>query len=189
VRQIGRKEIGGDSMMHRKLFWGFALATGIVLVSVLIVANWRANVLPFGVQADRIEVFKSKHLMLLLNGSKTLKSYTVSLGRGSSGPKVMEGDGRTPEGTYKIDFRNKESRFHLSLHVSYPDSAATRRAQQLHVSPGGAIMIHGIRNGLGWIGKFHRLIDWTDGCIAVTNPEIEEIWAAIPDGVPISIYP
>ena len=88
-----------------------------------------------------------------------------------------------------LDSRNPQSRFHLSIHISYPNAVDVEAARRAGVRPGGAIMIHGIQNGLGWIGRFHRFWDWTDGCIAVTNSEIEEIWRAVPDGTPIEIRP
>ena len=116
-----------------------------------------------------------------------IKSYRVSLGRNPLGPKQQEGDKRTPEGLYRIDKRNEKSGFHRALHVSYPESRDFAAAAARGVSPGGDIMIHGLHNGLGWMGKLHRLVDWTAGCIAVTDPEIEEIWAAVPDGTPVEI--
>jgi murein L,D-transpeptidase YafK len=132
---------------------------------------------------------KSERRLLLLRGEETLKAYTVVLGREPRGRKMREGDGRTPEGSYHLDWRNPKSRFHLSLHVSYPNESDRARAAAAGVPPGGDIMIHGLRNGLGWIGKLHRFVDWTDGCIAVTSHEIEEIWRAVDDGTPIEIRP
>ena len=111
----------------------------------------------------------------------------MSLGREPVGPKKAEGDRRTPEGVYTIDTRIERSAFHRALHISYPNVADRAAAQSAGVSPGGAIMIHGIRNGLGWLGRAHRLIDWTSGCVAVTNPEIEELWRAVRDGTPVEI--
>jgi murein L,D-transpeptidase YafK len=116
-------------------------------------------------------------------------SYSVALARGGLGPKERQGDHKTPEGLYVIDSRNQSSRFHLALHVSYPNEADRERARKLRVDPGGNIMIHGIHNGLGWLGASHRLIDWTDGCIAVTDREIEDIWTLVPNGTPIEIQP
>jgi murein L,D-transpeptidase YafK len=132
---------------------------------------------------------KSERRLLLLRDKETLKAYTIVLGRETHGHKMREGDGRTPEGNYRLDWRNPNSRFHLSLHISYPDDADRARAAGAGVPPGGDIMIHGLRNGLGWIGKLHRFVDWTDGCIALTNREIEEIWRAVDDGTPIEIRP
>ncbi|RYD70798.1 MAG: hypothetical protein EOP84_26055, partial [Verrucomicrobiaceae bacterium] len=94
-----------------------------------------------------------------------------------------------PEGNYIIDWRNPKSVCFRSLHISYPDSADKARARTQGVSPGGNIMIHGLPNGFGWIGRLHRLRNWTDGCVGVTNPEMLELWQAIPDGTPIEIRP
>ena len=113
--------------------------------------------------------------------------YEVALGSSPVGHKQREGDGRTPEGRYLLDWRNPRSAFHLSLHLSYPDAVDTKAADARGEDPGGMIMIHGMRNGLGWIGAAHRLMDWTDGCIAVTNEEIREIWSLVPNGTPIEI--
>jgi murein L,D-transpeptidase YafK len=140
-------------------------------------------------KVQRVLVLKRQHQMLLLNGNNVVKTYTVAIGRGGLAPKERQGDHRTPEGLYEIDRRKSNSRFHRALHVSYPNEADRERASMLGVSPGGDIMIHGVMNGLGWLGSMHRLIDWTDGCIAVTDAEIEEIWRAVPDGTPVEIRP
>jgi len=114
-----------------------------------------------------------------------MKSYKVALGQNPVGPKTQEGDNRTPEGAYVIDRHNPKSSFHLSLHVSYPSAIDRERARRDGVLPGGDIMIHGARSGMSWIGPLHRLTDWTQGCIAVTNEEVEEIYALVTDGTPI----
>jgi murein L,D-transpeptidase YafK len=144
---------------------------------------------PKGGEADKVVVEKAARRMLLLSDGQVLREYKIALGRCPVGPKTEEGDGKTPEGEYIIDYRNSQSRFHLALHISYPNAADIKRAQVLGVSPGNHIMIHGIRNGFGRIGKVHRLFDWTEGCIAVTNEEIQEIWRLVPDGTPIRISP
>ena len=108
------------------------------------------------------------------------------LGFAPVGPKRQEGDGKTPEGHYRIDWRNPDSRFHRSLHVSYPDAGDVARAAARGVSPGGLIMIHGQPNALP-AGRVPG--DWTDGCIALSNAEIEALWEAVPDGTPIEIRP
>lgn len=118
-----------------------------------------------------------------------IRTYKVALGRGGLAPKVREGDNLTPEGRYVIDARNAGSRFHRALHISYPNAEDRQRAAQLNVLPGGTIMIHGLQNGLGWIGSAHRLVDWTRGCIAVTDGEIDEIWRMVPVGTPVEIRP
>lgn len=143
--------------------------------------------LPAGVLADRVLVEKSKRLLTLYRADQPLKQYRVSLGGNPLGHKVQEGDSRTPEGHYLIDFRKADSSYYRALHISYPSPADTDAARARGVAPGGAIMIHGIRNGLGWIGRLHRLLDWTAGCIALTDPEMRELWEAIADGTPIEI--
>lgn len=140
-------------------------------------------------RATSVVVEKGARRLTLFQGDKAIRIYRASLGGNPVGPKQREGDSRTPEGTYSIDGRNNRSRFHLSLHISYPDAADRARAAKDAVPPGSDIMIHGVRNGLGFIGGLHRLYDWTDGCIAVTNAEMEEIWALVDTGTPIEIRP
>jgi murein L,D-transpeptidase YafK len=140
-------------------------------------------------KVDRVLLKKSERQLILMTGETVLKNYKVALGRKPVGPKKKEGDNKTPEGSYIIDKHNPKSSFHLSLHISYPSAADRDRAQRDGVHPGGDIMIHGIKNGLGWIGSFHLLRDWTQGCIAVTNEEIEEIYALVSDGTPIELRP
>ena len=105
------------------------------------------------------------------------------------GAKTQHGDHKTPEGGYVLDRRNANSKFHRALHISYPNAKDREQARKRGVAPGGDIMLHGLPNGYGAIGGAHRLKDWTDGCIAVTNEEIEEIWRLVPDGTPIEISP
>jgi|SRR5579863_6608301 len=161
-------------------------SVGCALLLYQFGAGW-ASPTPF--QADKVVVLKSQRVLMLMKGEQVLKTYRVSLGPHPIGAKTREGDGKTPEGSYVLDRRNAKSRFHLSLHISYPDAADVARAQKLGLPPGGDIMVHGLPNGLGWVGGLHRYWDWTDGCIAVTNPEIEESWRAVPDGTPIEIKP
>jgi murein L,D-transpeptidase YafK len=134
-------------------------------------------------RADRIVVNKSRREMLLLSGDSVLRSYRIALGPNPAGHKVHEGDGRTPEGRYVIDWRNPRSRYHLSLHICYPNKADIERARAAGVAPGGDIMIHGQKDGHGGEG------DWTQGCIAIANAEMDEVWALVSDGTPIEIYP
>jgi murein L,D-transpeptidase YafK len=149
--------------------------------------NWRP--LPAGTTIDRIIVEKSLKRLSVFRGGERIKTYRVALGRNPVGPKQEEGDMKTPEGTYKIDRRNAQSSFHLALHISYPSDEDDQRAAERGVSAGFDIMIHGIQNGRGWIGAFHRWRDWTAGCIALTDEEIEELWRVTPDGTLIEIRP
>ena len=139
--------------------------------------------------ADRVLVEKSARKLSVFHRGMAIKTYRVALGGQPIGPKQQEGDMKTPEGVYSIDYRNPHSDYHLSLHVSYPGPEDVRRAAAQGVSPGGDIMIHGLPNGIGSLDASHLNKDWTEGCIAVTDEEIEELWRTIPDGTPIEIRP
>ncbi len=141
------------------------------------------------VQADKIVILKSARTLTLLSGGKVLKTYKVALGAVPVGPKRVEGDHKTPEGDFAIDAKNSHSQFHLSLHISYPSAADQKHARSLGQPPGGAIMIHGLAAPFAYLGPLHRRTDWTDGCIAVTNAEIEEIWKLVPVGTRVTIRP
>jgi len=147
-----------------------------------------AVVIPKG-PADRILIEKNERRLTLFAKGKMLKTYKIALGGNPDGPKERQGDNKTPEGTYSIDSRNRGSRYHLSLHISYPNAKDRKRAKQLGVSPGGDIMIHGIKNGFSWAGDLHTGVDWTKGCIAVTDEEIEEIEKVAPNGTIVEIRP
>ena len=147
------------------------------------------NPLPRGTTIDRIVVEKSARKLSVLANGETLKSYRVALGRSPLGAKQQEGDNKTPEGLYEVDGRNSQSDFHLALHISYPSDEDNRRAAERGVPAGFDIMIHGVQNGRGWIGAFHRLNDWTAGCIAVTDEEMEELWRVTQDGTTVEIRP
>ncbi len=140
-------------------------------------------------KADSILILKKDHVLELLKDGKVIRTYKVALGQGGLAPKEREGDGRTPEGRYIIDSRNAQSHYHKALHISYPNAEDRKRAARLGVSPGGAVMIHGLPDGKGWIGAGHRLYDWTLGCVAVTDTEIDEIWNMVPVGTPVEIRP
>jgi len=134
-------------------------------------------------RADRIVVNKGRREMLLLRGESVLRSYRIALGCEPVGHKQREGDGRTPEGRYIIDRRNPKSRYHLALHISYPNQADVARAHAAGVPPGGDVMIHGLKDGE------RREGDWTQGCIAVTDQEMDEIWGLVAEGTEIVIEP
>ena len=160
-----------------------------ILVAAVTAANVYSQVLASNTRADRVLVVKAEHKLTLYAGKEVLKMYVVALGRGPAGNKTQQGGHKTPEGNYILDRHNPNSRFYRSIHVSYPTAEQIAAARQRGVSPGGDIFIHGLPNGLGWLGRLHRRIDWTDGCIAVTDEEMDEIWRAVPDGTPIEIRP
>ena len=124
-----------------------------------------------------------------MSNGKELKSYKIALGANPVGPKQLQGDHKTPEGTYVLDRRNQRSRFYRSIHISYPSENDRAQAAKLGGDPGGDIMVHGLPNGFGWLGDGHRHMDWTDGCIAVTDAEMDEIWKMVPNGTTIEIRP
>jgi murein L,D-transpeptidase YafK len=136
---------------------------------------------------DRIVVEKAAHRMMLYAGERAVRTYKVSLGRGGLAPKTRSGDRRTPEGDYCITGRNPHSAFHLSLRIGYPTPAQSQAARARGIDPGGDIMIHGLPNGRGHLATLFKGHDWTDGCIAVTDPEIEEIWRLVQDGASVRI--
>lgn len=138
---------------------------------------------------DKIQVVKHKRRMFLYSAGRVVKEYRISLGKNPIGHKLEQGDNRTPEGTYHIDWRNPESAFYLSLRISYPNDEDVARARERGVNPGGMIMIHGLPNGKAHMVNTHRSTDWTNGCIALTNNEMEELWAIVPTGTPIEIKP
>ena len=175
----------------RFLYRGAGAAVALLLLSLaaLAVATQPPAPLPADAEATLVVVEKSIRKLHLYDGERLLKSYAIALGPSPEGHKQQEGDGRTPEGRYIIDFHKRDSAFHRALHVSYPNGEDRRRARQRGVSPGGDIMIHGLPNGMGALGRAHLARDWTLGCIAVTNEEIEEIWRAVKDGTPIDIRP
>ncbi len=156
---------------------------------VLLTVPARANPAFTQLQADEVVVLKAQRTLILYRNGSVLKSYKVALGSSPVGPKTRQGDGRTPEGRYILDRRNAGSQFHRSLHISYPNAADRARARNSGVNPGGDIFVHGLPNGYGAIGRLHRARDWTNGCIAVTDEQIDEIWKLVPDGTPIEIRP
>ena len=140
-------------------------------------------------QADFVRVYKAERRLVLFANHLPMDEFQIALGSRPIGHKRQQGDGRTPEGVYTIDWRKADSAFFRALHISYPNAMDRRSARERGVSPGGAIMIHGLPNGLGMIGSHHILRDWTDGCIAVTNEEMALLWERVPDGVTIEIFP
>ena len=143
---------------------------------------------PGSILADMILVIKSQKRLLLLKNGEVIKSYEVALGR-RRGPKVRRGDNRTPEGTYIIDRRNARSRFYKSLHISYPNRSDLIKTRKRGCSPGASIWIHGLPKAFADLGAFQARYNWTKGCIAVTNAEMDELWALVPNGTPIKIIP
>ena len=135
----------------------------------------------------KVVVRKGERRLYLMSGDQVVRSYRVSLGDNPKGHKLYEGDERTPEGTYTLDWRNADSDFYKSIHISYPSERDRELASAWGLNPGGSIMIHGLPNGEEDMAFAYKGLDWTDGCIAVTNEEMREIWSLVPDGTPIQI--
>ena len=172
-----------------KILLIFLLVVCLIAGGVAAAAYFNFEPLRHGALADRIVVQKAARRLTLFQNGRILKIYSIALGHAPIGPKEYEGDQRTPEGIYRIDFHKPDSDYHLALHISYPEQHAIDRAAVQGLSAGSDIMIHGLPNGRGWIGRFHRRSDWTAGCVAVANFEIEEIYRAVPDGTPIELRP
>ncbi len=162
-------------------------AIAVALAFLLAQHNW--NGLPAHTTIDRIVVEKSKRQLSIFRDRNKLKTYRVALGRNPIGPKEEEGDMKTPEGVYKIDQHKADSDYHLALHISYPSAEDNARAAAHGVSAGCDIMIHGLPNGAGSLGALHRQKDWTAGCIALTDQEIEELYRVTPDNTIVEIKP
>jgi murein L,D-transpeptidase YafK len=157
----------------------------LTVLTLVIAAALPADPAP----ADRIVIVKSTRTMTLMRDGKVVKTYKVALGARPVGAKDRQGDHKTPEGKYFVDAKKNPSLFFLALHLSYPNAADKEKARRLGVSPGGDVEIHGLGKTYGWVGSAHRLHDWTDGCIAVTNEEIEEIFRLVAVGTPVEIRP
>jgi murein L,D-transpeptidase YafK len=158
---------------------------GLLLIGMLAADNpVRAEV-----KVDQVVVLKGERTLNLLAHGKIIRTYRVALGGVPVGPKERQGDHKTPEGRYVLDRRNPHSQYYKSIHISYPHEKDRRNAETMGVHAGGDIMIHGLPPRQAWVGAAHRDFDWTEGCIAVTNEEIEEIWSAVPVGTPIHIKP
>ncbi len=154
-----------------------------VLVLVVSAMVWA------GVRADLVVVKKSESRLYLLKSGRVIKSFHVVFGAHPKGHKHQRGDERTPEGRYTLDYKNAHSAFYKSIHISYPNRRDRKRAARMGVDPGGAIMIHGQKNGWDWLSFLSRYFNWTDGCIALSNEDMDEVWKAVGVGTPIEIKP
>lgn len=141
------------------------------------------------INIDKVLVEKSKRKMYLMSGQNVIKSYNISLGKKPSGQKLMEGDKKTPEGLYWIDWRKSSSKYNLAMHISYPNAKDIANAKKLGVKPGGMIMIHGTPIDQDYPEWYFRGLNWTNGCIAMMNWDMKEVWNLVKDGTLIEIRP
>jgi murein L,D-transpeptidase YafK len=173
-------------MRKRKILW----TTVFLLLTVLTVYYYYPEAkLPAEIQIDRLVVFKSKRLLLAYSNGQLVKTYSIALGGQPVGAKEVEGDQKTPEGIYFINDKNPNSGYHKNLAISYPNKKDSEHSKETNRPTGGDIKIHGLKNHTGFIGKFHRWFDWTLGCAAVTNEEIDELYDAVKIGTQIDIKP
>ncbi len=157
----------------------------ILIILILLVPTFA-----FGIEkADSVLVIKSEAKLYLKKNGEVFKTYHIAFGANPKGHKQQEGDERTPEGKYILDYKKENSSFYKAIHISYPNNEDKKRAKEKEVSPGGQIMIHGQKNGIGWLSFITQCFNWTDGCIAVSNSAMEEIWNAVNTGTPIEIKP
>ena len=138
---------------------------------------------------DLVRVSKSERKLQLLSAGEVLHQFNIALGGDPKGHKRQEGDGKTPEGAYILDYKKPDSAFYRAIHISYPNSEDSTSARSRGVSPGGQIMIHGQRNGLGWLSFISQRFDWTDGCVALANDEMDIVWGLVKVGTRIEIIP
>lgn len=174
--------------MRRVVLVALVMLGSLLGSSVLLAPVSGAAVAPSG-KADKVIVVKSARRLYLVRDGQVMESFRVALGRNPKGTKIYQGDGRTPEGIYRIAALNPDSQFYRSIRVSYPNDADRARARALGQAVGGDIMIHGLAPERRGYGSEHWRFDWTNGCIALANEEIDEIWQRVEIGTPIEIRP
>ena len=173
-------------MTKRKIIW---LTISLIILGLTVYYFYPGNQLLTNIQIDNIIVYKSQRQLLAYSNGQLIKIYKISLSSRPIGDKEFEGDKKTPEGVYFINDKNPNSDYHKNLGISYPDKDDIEKAKRLGKSTGGDVKIHGLRNGFGFISKFQRWYDWTAGCIALTNEEIDELYSAVKIGARIEIKP
>ena len=154
----------------------------IFLITILCANLWATTI-----KVDRVVVKKSESTLYLMKNKKIIKQYKVSFGAEPKGHKQQEGDEKTPEGNYTLDYKNSKSGYYKSIHLSYPNKKDKQKAKKLGVSAGGDIMIHGQKNGFSLLYFLTKWFNWTNGCMAVSNKEMDEIWNLVKVGTPIEI--
>jgi murein L,D-transpeptidase YafK len=173
------------SLWKKIALW--SLLTNLMTLTIYYV--YPEKKLPKGTKINLLVVYKSKRELLAYSNGKLIKTYKISLGRNPIGHKLIEGDKKTPEGVYSIFAKNSSSGYHKNLGISYPNASDIAASKKMNQSTGGDVKIHGLRNGLGFISKFQRCWDWTAGCIALTDEEVDELYESVAIGTKIEIKP
>jgi len=166
-----------------------ALFIFMAILALVVYYFFPTEKLPSTTKIDSLIVLKSERKMDVYSNGKIVKTYAISLGKQPIGAKEFQGDNKTPEGIYYINDKNPNSVCYKNLGISYPNEEDIAKSKKLGKPTGGDIKIHGILNSKGWVGKFHRWVDWTNGCVAVTNSEMEELYNLVPIGTKIEIKP
>lgn len=164
-------------------------AGSVIIIFALLIVCGISNAEKPQEKANLVVIEKSKHLLSIYKANKLLASYHVAFGGNPTGAKQKEGDKKTPEGRYILDYRLDNSAYHKAFHVSYPNAKDTENAKKLGVSPGSAIMVHGQKNGFDWASSIVQRFNWTKGCVALANQDIDQMWAMVDAGTPIDIKP
>lgn len=156
---------------------------------LILLVSWISTTSHADIKADKVVVEKSGKTLSLYQGERLLKTFSVVFGANPIGHKQQEGDKRTPEGNYILDFKKIDSAFYKAIHISYPNTQDIENAKRSGVSAGGAIMIHGQKNYFGWASFLTQFFNWTNGCIALSNGDMEFVWSTVDEGTPIEILP
>jgi murein L,D-transpeptidase YafK len=176
---FGRLKLHKQGTIKMKLPYPFLLCSLFVMP---IMANATEK-------ADHVVVEKSKHLLSLFKSNQRIATYHIELGSNPIGPKQRENDGKTPEGNYILDIKKADSAFYKAIHISYPSTKDLENAHKLGVSAGGDIMIHGQKNGFGWASALTQKFNWTKGCIALNDKDMNDVWTSVDAGTTIEIKP
>ncbi len=184
------RDVETGRMQKRTIGFGRKYFAGIVLLALLVGSSSLAETdCDFFCKADMVLIKKSERKIYLLNNGKIYRDYPIALGKNPEGQKQRQGDERTPEGEYVLDWRTRDSRYYKSIHISYPNARDLRTARSKGVSPGGNVMIHGTPDQEEYPDWLFGAVDWTQGCIAVTNDVMDIIWASVDVGTPVTILP
>lgn len=140
-------------------------------------------------EIDLVRVLKAQHKLQLISQGKVQREFSIALGANPKGLKQKEGDKKTPEGLYRLDYKKSDSAFYKAIHISYPNAKDASTARELGILPGGQIMIHGQKNGLGWLAPISQRFDWTNGCVALSNADMDVVWTLVKTGTPIELLP
>lgn len=163
--------------------------TSAIITFVLVIFCSISNAAKPPEKADLVVVEKSKHLLSIYKAGKLLATYHAAFGGNPTGTKQKEGDKRTPEGRYILDYRLENNAYHKAFHISYPNAKNIENAKKLGVPPGSAIMVHGQKSGFEWASPVVQRFNWTRGCVALANDDIDQMWAMVDSGTPIEIKP